>query len=187
MLWALLTFRLQPPLSAGIFFELLWLDLFPAGTFIPPHGLLALTATLGVLACVPEADMRVTAIILVLSLPLAYLGSWVEQRYRKRQNLSYNRLIIWNRRGVNHPYTPDRLVFQALGEMFALGFALYLSCAAALLAIVRLVAPWVSGGPQPTWPMLWIGACAGAVLALRLPRAYALAGASLVLGVLLTL
>ena len=46
MLWALLTFRLQPALSAGIFFELLWLDLFPAGTFIPPHGLLALTAPL---------------------------------------------------------------------------------------------------------------------------------------------
>jgi hypothetical protein len=35
--------------------------------------------------------------------------------------------------------------------------------------------------------MLWIGACAGAILALRVPRAYALAGAALVLGTLITL
>lgn len=39
LLWAGLTFSLQPAMSAGIFFELLWLDLFPAGTFIPPHAL----------------------------------------------------------------------------------------------------------------------------------------------------
>lgn len=174
-------------MSAGIFFELLWLDLFPAGTFIPPHGLLALSAVLGAMTCLPDADMRTTTLALVLALPLAYMGAWVEQRYRKRQNLSYNRLIIWNRRGVTHPYTPDRLIFQALGETFALGFALYLPCAAGLLAIVRLAGPWVSGGPQPTWPMLWIGGCSGAVLALRLPRAYAVAGASLVVGALLTL
>jgi PTS system mannose-specific IIC component len=187
MLWSLLTFRLQPAMSAGIFFELLWLDLFPAGTFIPPHGLLSLSAVLAVLACLPDPDMRVTALVLVMALPLAYLGAWAEQRYRKRQNLSYNSLIIWNRRGVTHPYTPDRLVFQALGELFALGFALYMAGAAALLACARLAQPLLAGGVQPTWPMLWVGACGGAVLALRLPRAYALAGASLVLGVLLTL
>ena len=130
--------------------------------------------------------MRTTALLLVLSLPLAYLGAWAEQRYRKRQNLSYNTLIIWNRRGVTHPYSPDRLVFQALGEMFALNFAVYMLCAAALLATMRLAQPWVAGGPQPGWPMLWIGACAGAILALRVRKAYALAGASLVVGVLLS-
>lgn len=174
-------------MSAGIFFELLWLDLFPAGTFIPPHGLLSLSAVLGVLACLPDADMRTTSLILILALPLAYMGAWTEQRYRKRQNLSYNRLIIWNRRGVTHPYTPDRLIFQALGEAFVLGFVLYLASAAALLTAARMFEPWVSGGVQPAWPMLWIGACAGAVLALRLPRAYAVAGASLVIGVLFAL
>ena len=42
-LWALFTWQIQPALGAGIFFELLWLDLFPAGTFIPPQSLLALS------------------------------------------------------------------------------------------------------------------------------------------------
>lgn len=178
---------MQPALSAGIFFELLWLDLFPAGTFIPPHGLLSLSATLGVLACLPDADMRTTTLLLILTLPLAYLGAWVEQRYRKRQNLSYNSLIIWNRRGITHPYTPDRLVFQALGEMFVLHFTVYMLGAAALLAGMRLAQPWLAGGPQPGWPMLWIGASAGAILALRVRKAYALAAGSLVAGILLTL
>ncbi len=130
--------------------------------------------------------MRTTALLLILTLPLAYLGAWVEQRYRKRQNLSYNSLIIWNRRGITHPYTPDRLVFQALGEMFALHFTVYMLGAATLLAGMRLALPWLAGGPQPGWPMLWIGASAGAILALRVRKAYALAAGSLVVGILLT-
>lgn len=186
-MWAGLTFNLQPALSAGIFFELLWLDLFPAGTFIPPHALLSLSVTLGILACLPGADMGTTALLLVLTLPLAYVGAWAEQSYRKRQNLSYNSLIIWNRRGVSHPYTPDRLVFQALVEMFVLNFTVYLASASALLAVIRLARPWLAGGLQPAWPMLWIAACAGAILALRVRKAYALAGVSLAVGVLISL
>jgi PTS system mannose-specific IIC component len=187
LLWALVTFSLQPAISVGIFFELLWLDLFPAGTFIPPHGLLSLCATLGVLACLPDPDMRTTALVVVLTLPLGYLGAWMEQRYRKRQNLSYNSLILWNRRGVSHPFTPDRLVIQALAEIFAMNLALFLASSSAVLVIVRLAQPLLAGGPQPGWPMLWIAAAAGAILALRMRRAYALAGATLVIGILATL
>lgn len=186
LLWACLTFRLQPALSAGIFFELLWLDLFPAGTFIPPQAILSLTATLSILACLPGADMRATALVLVATLPLAYLGAWVEQRYRKRQNLSYNALIVWNRRGVTQTYAPQRLVLRALLEIFALNLVLFALLAPLVLVAVRLALPWLPGGPQPTWPLLWIGASIGAILALRLPRAYALAGASLALGAILT-
>lgn len=187
LLWALVTFSLQPAISVGIFFELLWLDLFPAGTFIPPHGLLSLCTTLGVLACLSDPDMRTTALVVVLTLPLGYLGAWMEQRYRKRQNLSYNSLILWNRRGVSHPFTPDRLVIQALAEIFAMNLALFLASSSAVLVIVRLAQPLLAGGPQPGWPMLWIAAAAGAILALRMRKAYALAGTTLVIGILATL
>jgi len=174
-------------LSAGIFFELLWLDLFPAGTYIPPHALISLTATLTLLACLPEADMRVTALVVVATLPLAYLGAWVEQLHRKRQNVCYNQLLTWNRSGGVKIFAPDRLTARALVEIFALNFALLFLCLIPLLAGLRLLQPLLAGGAQPTWSMLWIGACAGAILALRVPRAYALAGAALVLGALLTL
>lgn len=187
LIWAGLTWTLQPALSVGVFFELLWLDLFPAGTYIPPQGLLSLTACLSLLACLPGADMRTTALVLVATLPLAYLGAWVEQTYRTRQNLSYNQLITWNRRGVGHAFTPDRLVFRALAELFTLNFLLHLLCVLTLLPILRLVQPWLMHGPQPTWSLFWIAASIGAILALRLPRAYALAGAALAIVAVSTL
>ncbi|PKN31367.1 MAG: hypothetical protein CVU63_24290, partial [Deltaproteobacteria bacterium HGW-Deltaproteobacteria-20] len=65
-------------MSAGIFFELLWLDLFPAGTYIPPQALLSLIATLTILACLPDADMRSTVLVVIATLPLAYLGAWID-------------------------------------------------------------------------------------------------------------
>lgn len=130
--------------------------------------------------------MRTTALILVASLPLAYLGAWVEQRYRKRQNLSYNKLILWNRRGVSHAFTPDRLIIQATAETFAMHFALFMACSLALLSCIRLAQPLLAGGPQPGWPMLWIAAGAGALLALRMRKSYALVAAVLLLGVLAT-
>jgi PTS system mannose-specific IIC component len=187
LVWAALTWSLQPALNAGVFFELLWLDLFPAGTYIPPHGLLSLTACLSLLSCLPAADMRTTALVLIVTLPLAYLGAWVEQAYRTRQNLSYNQLITWNRRGFGHAYTPERLVFRAMAELFVLYFLLHLACVLVLLPVLRLVQPWLVHGLQPTWPLFWAAAIIGAILALRLPRVYALTGAALALGAVSTL
>jgi len=142
---------------------------------------------LTILACLPGADMRTTALVLVATMPLAYLGAWVEQRYRTRQNASFNKLITWNRRGIEHAYTPHRLIFWALGENVLLHAALFMLCVTPMLAGLRLIQPWLTHGLQPTWPMLWIGAVLGAILALRLRRAYALAGISLLIGVLFTL
>jgi len=174
-------------LSAGIFFELLWLDLFPAGTYIPPQALMSLAATLTILACLPDADMRTTALIVIATLPLAYLGAWVEQLHRKRQNVRYNQLLNWNRGGSTCAFAPHRLTISALTEIFLLNFLLFMCCVLPLLAGLRLLQPWVVNGQQPSWPMLWIGACVGAILALRLRKAYALAAASLIIGVLVTL
>lgn len=187
LLWSTLTFELQPAMSVGIFFELLWLDLFPAGTFIPPHALLALTASLTILNCLPEPDMRTTALVLISTLPLAYAGAWVEQRYRKRQNLSYNSLIVWNRRRIIHAYNPTRLVYVAVGEQIAGSFVVFVLSTLALLLGLRLFLPLFPHGAQPGWPMLWIAASLGAILALRLRKAYALAFVSLVIGIVLSI
>ncbi|NLW81706.1 MAG: hypothetical protein GXY42_08570 [Desulfovibrionales bacterium] len=183
----MLSFNLHPAVSVGIFFELLWLDLFPAGTFIPPQSLLTLSATLTLLACLPGADMRLTSIILVGTLPLAYIGAWVEQSYRKRQNLSYNALLSWNRRHPGHAYRPETLTIRAVVEQSILHFGLFLLCVTPLLPLLRLAQPWLGSSPQPTWPMLWILACCGAILSLRIRKAYACAAVTFVLGVFATL
>lgn len=174
-------------MSAGIFFELLWLDLFPAGTYIPPQALLSLIATLTILACLPDADMRTTVLVVIATLPLAYLGAWIEQLYRTRQNAGYNQLLTWNRKGNINAFAPHRLTGRALVEILLLNFSVLALCLAPLLVGLKALQPWISGGPQPTWTMLWIAACAGAILALRVRKAYALVAVSVILGVILGL
>lgn len=177
---------LQPALSLGIFFELLWLDLFPAGTFIPPQALFSLIAALTLLACLPDADMRLITAVMLCTLPLAHLGTWAEQRYRQRQNLSYNALLGWNRKNFLSHYTPHRLIQRAVVEGGLLYLLLFTLCVAPLLIILKLGRPWIESGWQPTWPILWGSACLGAVLALRLRKAHALAIVALILGLLVT-
>lgn len=181
-LWALVTWQTQPAISVGIFFELLWLDLFPAGTFIPPHGVLALAAALTLLACLPDPDTRLIVLVLVCTMPLGYLGAWAEQRYRRRQNLSYNALIAWNRHRAS--LRPEALTRLALAETLALKFGMFLLCLLPMLPALRMVRPWIESGPQPSWPMLWAAACLGGILSLRIRKAYVLAGLTVAVGVM---
>lgn len=167
--------------------ELLWLDLFPAGSYIPPLASLALTAALGLLACLHPADMRSTLVVLMMVLPMAYFGAWAEQQFRKRQNLSYNALSNWNRRNIDHPYAPDGLIVRAVAENFLMYAFVYLLCTLPALVLLRTVQPFIPSGWQPAWPVLWTGASIGAVLSLRLKKAYILGGMTVVLGILVTL
>lgn len=185
--WALLTWRYQPAMNLGVFFELLWLDLFPAGTVIPPHALFALTASLTVLANLNEPNMRLTTLVLVASFPLAALGAWMERAYRTRQNLNFTALLVWSRRKTASESAQTPLILRALGEQFALCGGIFALCASALLALARVLGPWIEDGVQPEWFMLWIGASIGAILALRIRTAHAVGAASLIVAILLGL
>lgn len=183
-LWSLLTWQAQPALSIGIFFELLWLDLFPVGTFIPPQAILSLLATLTLLSCFPDPDLRIVALVLLSTTPLGYLGAWLEQRYRQRQNLSYNALIIWTKNQKNSLYNPQNLTRIAVVEIFLLNLVIFFLLLLPLLWVLNLLIPWIAQGPQPTWPLLWAIACLGALLSLKIRKAYILAGLTLILGLL---
>lgn len=167
--------------------ELLWLDLFPAGSYIPPLAPLSLIASLGLLTCLQTTDMRTTLLVLITVLPIAYFGAWAEQQFRKRQNLSYNALSNWNRRNFDHPYTPDRLILRAVTELFGMYVLIYLLCTFPVLALLRTLQPFITSGWQPTWSILWIAASIGAILSLRLKKAYILGGLTVLLGIVLTL
>jgi len=186
-LWALVTWQAQPVLSIGIFFELLWLDLFPAGTFIPPHSIFSLLATLTLLTCLPASDMRMVTLILICTTPLGYLGAWTEQWYRRRQNLSYNSLITWTRNRKPAYSSPEILTKLALTETFVLNLLLFFLCVLPLFFVLRNIHPWVENELQPTWPMLWLIASLGALLSLRIHKAYILAAITMILGILLNL
>lgn len=180
-LWALFSGDWTLTMSVAIFFELAWLDLIPAGTFIPPH---LTSATVAALALLHVFNMTVPGQILVailVSIPLAWLGSQFEARLRSYNSRSYNTAMMWLDDAAAISF-PDRLVWQALGASFALVFGGFFVCMLALHGVVWLVLPRVSFVLMKldvTWPHLWLGASLGGLLALRVRRAYAIFGAGL--------
>ncbi len=168
----------------GIFFELLWLDLFPAGTFIPPHALFALMASICVLARLDEPNMRQTVLVLIASFPLAYFGAWLEQALRTRQNLTYTALLDWSRRKALYAPPQGRLIVLALAGQITLFWGVFVLCTSLMLVAVRWTPSVVLAGPQPQWSILWLAACIGAILALRIRTAHAVSAVSLALALL---
>lgn len=181
VLWSLLTWNWQLALGLGVFFELLWLDLFPAGTFIPPHALFAFMLSLIVLTGTDEPSVRQLFVVLLLVCPLAYFGAWLEQRLRARNNLAYTALLTWSRHKSGRAAPHNRLILQALLEYWMLFWVIFVLGATFLLIVTRLVADWSLVGPQVRWPMVWLIACVGAVLSLRIRSAHAVGVVSLLL------
>lgn len=176
-----MTWSWQPALYLGIFFELLWLDLFPAGTFIPPHGLFALMTSICVLARLDEPNMRQTAVVLAASFPLAYFGAWLEQAMRTRHNLTYTALLDWNRRKGSLASPQAWFIVRALTEQYILFWGVFALGTALMLVGVRMVPAWVWTGAQPPWSLLWLAASIGAILALRIRTARVIGAVGLVL------
>lgn len=135
-------------------------------------------------AALPETDVRLITLALLYALPLGHLGTWLEQLYRKRQNLSYNAVISWNREQPTHRNTPQTLTYRALAELFLFYLGLFLLCAFPLLPILRTARSWFSASFEPTWPLLWTAACAGTILALRIRKARIVATLVLLIGIL---
>lgn len=177
-----MTWQWWPALGAGIFFELLWLDAFPAGTYIPPHGLAALCTSLIVLHGLGMPSMRMTTLIFVASCLAAYGGAWLEQAYRTRQNRSYTALLRWNRKGSRSATSPTVLTLLSLTEQFFLSALLLFVTAACMLYGAKILPAWITQGYEPSWALLWILASTGAVLSLRIPKAYIVCALAVGLG-----
>jgi PTS system mannose-specific IIC component len=132
----------------------------------------------------PEADMSLITLAILYALPLGHLGAWLEQLYRKRQNLSYNAVISWNREQPTRSNTPQALTHRALAELFLFYLSLFLLCALPLISLLKITRPWLGSNFAPTWPLLWTAACAGAILALRIRKARMVGVLALLMGIL---
>lgn len=163
-------------ISIALIFELLWLDLIPAGTFIPPN---AAAATLGSLMVASVFDFSQPSELvfpILFCLPLAWIGSRVEQVLRGYQNRAYNRLQHWLRPGKQQLYAPEQLIHSAFVQAFAVQCVFFLFAGSLLVGGIEFLLRQGFLMPPPvmfSWGLLWVSASVGGVLALRLPRAYA--------------
>lgn len=177
--------------AVGLFFELFWLDLIPAGTYIPPNALLSVCVTLGLMRhfglngageCVPA---------LALGIPAAYAGAWLERMQRSWQDRGYNRLLAWAK-GSERGSQPHVIVRYSLIQLAASNLLLVMVCmlaALSLLGVVIHLAGHALFAPLShfSWPMLWITASVGGVLSLRVKNAYRTFAAGVVAVFLLVL
>lgn len=77
----------------AIFFELLWLDTFYIGAFIPPSGATCLLLVLAVSTLVNAGAEQYLPSTILLAIPCSFSIIWVEQRIRQYNNHWYTAFL----------------------------------------------------------------------------------------------
>ncbi|MCJ2163911.1 hypothetical protein MRX56_05040 [Pseudodesulfovibrio sp. S3-i] len=172
--WGIFTGEYSTSLSIAIFFELFWLDMIPAGTFIPPQltaatfAALSLTTFFGL-----ENPAKIMGIVFA-SMPLAWLGTKLEGWLRDRERAGYNTLLNWAR-NPESSHVPSRLILQSLGRTLIMGWVTFFISILLLKQFFQFIFsmyPELFTSINVTWVHLWMAATLGGVMALRLKRAY---------------
>jgi PTS system mannose-specific IIC component len=172
LLGALLTGNPFPSIGIGIFFELIWLDFFPAGTFIPPHQILPTFLSLSLASYLEIYSPENVMPILFLTLPLAWIGTRLEHWQRNLQNKNYNKLVRWTDHEPDS-FRPESLVLGSLVQIALFNCILFVVCFVVLFVILEYVFIFWSGRFEGlAWSYLWLTACVGGILSLRIRRAY---------------
>jgi len=165
----------------AIFFELLWIDLIPAGTFIPPNAVFCLVATTALIFYFQLESIEQIFFQMLLTIPGAYILALFEGWHRVRQNKSYN-IVLHQSRDKFESFQPEKMIFKSMAGSLGINFL----AACVGLYLLTLIHPLINILPQPDqdilkWPHLLMIAGISAIAALRIKRAYT----SLVLAMLI--
>ncbi len=167
---------LPTSLFIAIFFELFWLDLIPAGTFIPPHLAASTFSSLALTTWFQLTNPSQIMIVMFASMPLAWVGAKLEGMMRDRQRLSYNRMLNWARNPVD-ANLPGMIILRSIAATAAVSWGLFFLT---MLVFQQAFSFLFEDFPdlllalKVQWPHLWIAATLGGVMALRVKRAYAI-------------
>ena len=171
--WGLLAGDMPTAVSLAVFYELFWLDLFPAGTYVPPNPLFPLLATLTLAGTTTNPGIATLFLPVIITLPLAFLGSRVERLQRELQVAGYNRITRSMRMGTDVGKAASRSVTGSLIQLFVLNFLVFFLATGCILYCYHWIAA-VRGGlpafPHASWPLLWIFGTLGGLLGLRIRR-----------------
>lgn len=161
-------------LNISIFFELFWLDLFPAGTFIPPNQAASTLATLTLAQCFGFTEAPGALAAAVLSLPLALIFARIEAFHRRFETTALARAMeAANRKGT--ALVPGRLIARSLADMAIINGVCFSLALAGLIAVGNLLFTMI--GPllehqTRSFAHLWILGSLGGILSLRHRPAY---------------
>jgi PTS system mannose-specific IIC component len=181
--WGAATGEYTTSLYIAIFFELFWLDLIPAGTYIPPQLTAATFAALTLTTWFGLNQPSRIMFVLFASMPLAWIGTKVEGWLREREQGSYNALLNWARNpGSKH--LPGALILQSMVKGLFMSWVSFLAAILILKQGFELVFsayPTIFSHLGVTWAHLWVAASLGGLMALRLKRAYVILATGVIL------
>ncbi len=177
MIWAALTGQWETALPAAIFFELFFLDLFPIGTYIPPHGPFALLTTLALARIFELSQPPAVFLVMLLCLPTAFLGSRLEQTHRRWQNVVYTQMLQSTRAGREHATSISRFVGKSFLPLSMLNLLAFVLVMVLLVPLTEWLLHHLRGRVLVlpiSWPAIWMLGTVGAVLSLRSRKVYAI-------------
>lgn len=183
LFWGLITGQWAESLSIAIFYELCWLDIIPAGTFIPPQLAAATFASLALTTQFWLTGPQQIVIALVLGLPLAWVGYRIEEQVRAFNNRSYNSLLNWGRHS-DRTDMPLLLIVRSVLVQLGVFWLFFFVSILVLSAVMDLILPMLRrplADMNITWPHLWLAASFGGLMALRLKKAYMVLAVGVVL------
>jgi len=161
-------------MNIAIFFELFWLDLFPAGTFIPPNQAAATLATLTLARCFGLTQAPGVLAAAVMSLPLALIFARLEAFHRRFETSAQAKAMDAAAR-KGRVVSPGRLILRSLTDMAIINGVCFSLALAGLIAAGNLLFAMI--GPllehqSKSFAYLWILGSLGGVLSLRHRPAY---------------
>lgn len=177
LIWGLVAGDVELAVSIGLVFELFWLDLIPAGTFLPPNMAASNMAAQALVSLFGLHTAGEAVFPIILSMPLGFFGARLEKFRRRIQNADYNKLLIWTKKSYAAVYDPGRLIIRSMARSLILDLAFFCVSFSILAVLMWFIISkgWLSAGPVITFGHIWIAAGLGGVLALRAPKAYILA------------
>jgi len=187
LLWGLFVGQLETSLFIAVFYELLWLDFIPVGTFIPPNMCAASLTALAISSYFGLDSLPLIALPLALGLPMAWLGAKLERVMRDRLNRSYGGVLQWVRKPIDVG-VPGRLLMGSLASKVLANWVFFLVGAGCAALITRFAlthyGPFLAS-LKLSWSYLLIAASVGGLLALRLRSLYvSIAAGAVALGIL---
>jgi len=171
---------LELALRVSVIFELFWLDLIPAGTYIPPNTAASNLACLTLMHAFGLATPAEAVFPILLCLPLGWIGARLEDVLRVRQNAAYDSLQAWALGDASRPVHLGRIILEGMVQSGVAHFLFFFAAVLSLISLVGVLRSWDLLQPPPGlfgWGHLWVAASFGGILSLRSLRAYgALAG-----------
>jgi PTS system mannose-specific IIC component len=163
-----------PALPLALFFELFWLDLIPIGSYVPPMPGFPYLILLALSSAMSWTEPTALAFPLAVTMPLAYVIPVLEYRQRNWQKHASTKFIALAETPRPLESFPGRLILRSCLQQAGGGLLVFVLAYASTHYIFSLAYDDGRGliPLDVDWSILYAIAAIGALLSLRIKRAY---------------